>query len=46
MKANSDPEFARYRNVDFAAAKPVAKTPHLKRLQAEAGAKSDRKSVV
>ena len=40
MKANSDPEFSRYRNVDFATAKPVAKTLHLKRLQAEAGAKS------
>ena len=40
MKASSDPEFARYKNLDFAAAKPVARTPHLKRLQAAAGAKS------
>ena len=40
MKTNSDPEFDRYKNFDFANAKPVAKTPHLKRLQAAAGAKS------
>jgi uncharacterized protein (DUF4415 family) len=39
MKASSDPEFTRYKNLDFADAKPVAKTPHLKRLQA-IGAKS------
>ncbi len=40
MKANSDPEYARFKNLDFADAKPVAKTPHLRRLQSEAGAKS------
>ena len=40
MKANSDPEFARFKNADFAAAKPVAKTPHLRKLQAQAGGKS------
>lgn len=40
MKASSDPEFTRYKNLDFAQARPVAKTAHLKRLQAAAGAKS------
>lgn len=40
MKVNSDPEFARYKNLDFADAMPVAKTSHLKRLQAAAGPKS------
>ena len=40
MKASSDPEFARYKNLDFADAKSVARTPHLKRLQAAVGAKS------
>lgn len=40
MKANSDPEFARFRNLDFANAKPVAKTPHLRKLQEAAGGKS------
>ena len=40
MKASSDPEFARFKNADFASAKPVAKTPHLRKLQAQAGGKS------
>lgn len=40
MKANSDPQYARYKDLDFADAKTVAKTPHLRRLQASSGAKS------
>ena len=40
MKANSDAEFARFKDLDFADAKTVAKTPHLRKLQASAGAKS------
>ena len=40
MQANSDAEFVRFRDLDFADAKTVAKTPHLRKLQASAGAKS------
>ena len=40
MKANSDPEFARFKDLDFADAKSVASTPHLRSLQASSGAKS------
>jgi predicted DNA binding CopG/RHH family protein len=40
MKNNSDPMFARYVNMDFTNAKPVAKVPALARLQAEHGGKS------
>ena len=40
MKASSDPEFARFKNLDFADANPVSKTPHLRKLQSEAGGKS------
>ncbi|MDR0779905.1 MAG: BrnA antitoxin family protein [Pseudomonadales bacterium] len=40
MSNNSDPMFARYANMDFADAKPVAKVPTLARLHAEHGGKS------
>ncbi len=40
MKANSDKEYERFKNLDFANAKPVTDTPHLHRLQATAGTKS------
>ena len=40
MKTSTDPEFARFKNAGFAKAKPVAKTPHLRKLQAQAGGKS------
>jgi uncharacterized protein (DUF4415 family) len=40
MKANSDKEHERFKNLDFSNAKPVADTPHLHRLQAAAGTKS------
>lgn len=40
MKASSDREFERFRNLDFAKARPVAKTAHLHRLQKLAGVKS------
>ena len=40
MKASSDKEFERFKNLDFANAKPVAKTAHLHRLQTVSGLKS------
>jgi uncharacterized protein (DUF4415 family) len=40
MKAGSDKMFNRYKNYDFSAAKTVAETPHLAKLQAEVGGKS------
>ena len=40
MKTSSDPEFVRFKNSDFANAKPVAKMPHLRKLQAQAGGKA------
>jgi uncharacterized protein (DUF4415 family) len=40
MNANSDPEYARYADLDFDDAKPVSEIPALARLQAEQGGKS------
>jgi uncharacterized protein (DUF4415 family) len=40
MKASSDKMYEKYKDFDFVDAKPVAETPHLARLQAEAGGKS------
>ena len=40
MKASSDPMHDKFKDYDFADAKPVAETPHLARLQAEAGGKT------
>lgn len=40
MEASSDPAFARFKNADFANAKLVAKTPHLRKLQAQPSGKS------
>jgi uncharacterized protein (DUF4415 family) len=40
MNANSDPEYDRYADLDFADAKPVAEIPTLAKLQAERGGKS------
>jgi len=40
MSNNSDPMFARYADMDFTDAKPVAEVPTLARLQAEHGGKS------
>ena len=40
MNNNSDPEFERYADLDFSAAKPVSQIPPLAKLQAEAGRKS------
>ena len=40
MKASSDKMYARYKDYDFTDAKPVAETPHLAKLQTEAGGKS------
>jgi uncharacterized protein (DUF4415 family) len=40
MKAGSDPMHDKFKDYDFADAKPVAETPHLARLQAEAGGKT------
>lgn len=40
MKASSDRMYDKYKNDDFADAKPVRETPHLAKLQAEAGGKS------
>ena len=40
MKASSDKMHDKYKDYDFSDAKPVAKTPHLAKLQAEAGSKS------
>lgn len=40
MNANSDPEYARYADLDFDDAKPVSEIPALARLQAEKGGKS------
>jgi len=40
MSNNSDPLFAKYANMDFADAKPVAQVPALTRLQAAQGGKS------
>ncbi len=40
MKVSSDKMYDTYRDYDFSTAKPVADTPHLAKLQAEAGGKS------
>ena len=40
MKASSDKIYDQYKDYDFADARPVAETPHLVKLQAEAGGKS------
>ncbi len=40
MKNNSDRMYDKYKDYDFSDAKPVAATPHLAKLQAEAGGKS------
>ena len=40
MKASSDKMYAKFKNYDFADAKPVAEIPHLVKLQEEAGGKS------
>jgi len=40
MKASSDKMYDKYKDYDFADARPVAETPHLAKLQAEAGGKS------
>jgi hypothetical protein len=39
MKTDSDKMFDRYKDYDFTDAKTVAETPHLAKLQAEAGGK-------
>jgi len=40
MKNNSDKTYAKFKDYDFADAKPVSKTPHLAKLQASAGKKA------
>lgn len=40
MKNNSDKAYAKFKGYDFSDAKPVAKTPHLAKLQAMAGKKA------
>lgn len=40
MKASSDPMHDKFKDDDFADARPVAETPHLAKLQAEAGGKT------
>jgi uncharacterized protein (DUF4415 family) len=40
MKASSDKMYDTYKDLDFADAQPVSKTPHLAKLQAKAGGKS------
>lgn len=40
MKASSDKMYDKFKDHDFSDAKPVAETPHLAKLQAEAGGKS------
>jgi hypothetical protein len=39
MKASSDKMYEKYKYCDFSDAKPVAETPHLAKLQKEAGGK-------
>lgn len=46
MNANSDPEFIRYAETDFNAAKRVAEVPALARLQAAHTAKTTAKSRI
>ena len=40
MKANTDKMYDTYKDYDFTEAKPVSETPHLAKLQSEAGGKS------
>jgi uncharacterized protein (DUF4415 family) len=40
MKTNSDKMYDKYKDYDFAGAKPVTETPHLVKLQAETSGKS------
>jgi uncharacterized protein (DUF4415 family) len=40
MNANSDPDYARYADLDFEDAKPASDIPALAQLQAEQGGKS------
>ncbi len=40
MKSNSDKIFEKFKDLDFADAKPVAETPHLAKLQAQSGQKT------
>ena len=40
MKASSDKMYDKYKDLDFADANPISKTPVLTKLQAEAGGKS------
>jgi len=40
MKISSDEMYEKFKDYDFSDAKPVAETPHLARLQEEAGGKS------
>jgi len=40
MKNNSDKAYTKFKDYDFADAKPVAKTPHLAKLQASVGKKA------
>lgn len=40
MKHSSDKIYEKFKDYDFADAKPVAKTPHLAKLQAHVGGKS------
>ena len=40
MKISSDKEFEKFKNYDFADAKSVSETPHLAKLQAQAGRKA------
>jgi uncharacterized protein (DUF4415 family) len=40
MKSNSDRDYERFKDYDFSDAKPVSETPHLAKLQAQAGKKA------
>ena len=40
MKTSSDKMYDKYKDYDFTEAKPVSETPHLAKLQTEAGGKS------
>ena len=40
MKSSSDKIFEKFKDLDFADAKPVAETPHLAKLQAQSGQKT------
>jgi uncharacterized protein (DUF4415 family) len=40
MRINSDKEHEKFKDYDFADAKPVGETPHLAKLQAQAGNKA------